>query len=238
VARGLRRTLVADPPRRQYTSGWKSLTQRTELWRPVSPHRLRTAHSTLCDAACAFEIEGSTPAGQEPSHPAPVRARGTSDSRTPSTAAARPCGRVDLVHQLFADTSRTEHPLHRRRWTRRVKDLGRGSALVPRARVLRRARAPWPEMLFHGLCNRPVVTSTQRPPCSRAWRSRAPDQRFAQASCAARARTRRWAHAPRRRRSTVAGAFDPGWWCDVRRLHQLQPPSPPFRVDPSGPSGR
>lgn len=61
--------------------------------------------------------------------------------RTPSTAAARPCGRVDLVHQLFANTSRTEHPLRRRRWTRRVKDLGRGCALVPQAGALRGTHA-------------------------------------------------------------------------------------------------
>jgi len=204
----------------------------------MSPHRLRTAHSTLRDAACAFEIEGRTPAGQEPSHPTPVRACGTSCPRTPSTAAARPCGRVDLEHQLFANTSRTEHPLHRRRWTRRIKDLGHGSALVPQPGALRRARLLGQRCSFTVSATDQFVTSTQRPPCSRAWRFRAPDRRLAQASCDARTRTRRWAHAPRRRRSTVAGAFDPGWWCDVRRLHQLQPPSPPFRVDPSGPRSR
>lgn len=194
-------------------------------------------HSARCGRAVS-KIESCTPAGQEPLRLAPVKARG---DRAPGRL--RPL-LLDLAAEWASSISCS--PMARGPSTlfaaavetRRVRDLGRDCALVPPARALRKAPGPWPEMLFHGLCNRPVVTSTQRPPSSRARRSRVPDRRLAQASCAARARTRRWAHAPRRRRRTVAGTSDPGWWCDVRRLHQLQPPSPPFRVDPSGPRCR
>lgn len=94
--------------------------------------------------------------------------------------------------------------------------------------------APWSEMLFHGLCNRLVVTSTHRVPNSRAGRSRDLDPRLASTSL-----TRARSHAAVGPSSPLA----PKHLCRCLRprvmwpcawSHQLSPPSPPLRVDPAG----
>lgn len=91
---------------------------------------------------------------------------------------------------LFTSASGLEHPLRRRRRTRRVRDLGHDEQLVPSS-ALPGGNAGGHEMLFHDLCSRPVVTSTHETPNSQARRSRIADPRSARLPYDARAYTRR-----------------------------------------------
>lgn len=179
-------------------------------------------------------IEEGTPEGQEPSRHTPVRVCGTASSRTPSTAAARPCGRVDLLRRLFVSASKARAPS-----SPPPEDpprQGLGSRQTPTSSGSPAPKSGRPSA-------RDALSRSVQPTSCHEYPAnlQLPSWPLSRPRPAARSDLR-----SRARLHAVVGLSSPlapqnlcrhlrprvAWRC--ASPHQLQPPSPPFRVDPSG----